>query len=528
MRLSKERSLKLEKGSTVGVTNKYRWFLCAIYLLSIVILCSIIGCGDSSSDVGGNAEYFEEPESLFPYGELSVTREAIVESNLAITSDNSSEPAVSVLNGGSLTLNDSTIVKTASEGSMPLGALSDLNQTSETYSNPSSENYAPPGSETGKVKTDAQPGEDPGPTGPARPTSSDQPIEDPGAVAAAGGEMHGGGGEFADEYDTPPAGKEGEDPGPLGPGGPTTPPQETQIASAENSAGVAVSKTSAIFVGGKGSGDLTNVSIETNLEEGDGLCVVGEGSSITLTKGKIAAEGISSRGLIASNGGTITINEVCIRSKMDSALVIDTGGTITLDKSSLFSENGSAVKIYDSTMTQEIKSEISMNGGEIISSEEPLFIIENTNAEIYLKDVELSGNTGVFLKVTTGNNDSEKIVGNDIRNVILNADNQVLLGDIILDENNSIDLSLTNKSKLIGAINHENKKARMDLAIEPSSSWEVTADSYLKKVDIQGVTGDKIKNIIGNGYNVFYDKVMNDDLDGKVYKLAKGGELRPE
>lgn len=59
----------------------------------------------------------------------------------------------------------------------------------------------------------------------------------------------------------------------------------------------------------------------------------------------------------------------------------------------------------------------------------------------------------------------------------------------------------------------------------------MTGNSTLTSLtDPDGISGDSITNIIGNGFTVTYDGNLteNSELGGKVYTLANGGTLTPK
>jgi len=59
----------------------------------------------------------------------------------------------------------------------------------------------------------------------------------------------------------------------------------------------------------------------------------------------------------------------------------------------------------------------------------------------------------------------------------------------------------------------------------------VTADSVLTGlIDVSGISGTSITNIIGNGHDVTYDAGLaaNSALGGKTYTLVDGGHLLPK
>lgn len=98
------------------------------------------------------------------------------------------------------------------------------------------------------------------------------------------------------------------------------------------------------------------------------------------------------------------------------------------------------------------------------------------------------------------------------------------------DKLRSITLNLQSKSSLKGAINADHTANATNLTLDASSTWELTADSYLSSLsDAAGISGSSITNIIGNGHNVYYDASLatNSQLAGKTYALVNGGELIP-
>ncbi len=68
----------------------------------------------------------------------------------------------------------------------------------------------------------------------------------------------------------------------------------------------------------------------------------------------------------------------------------------------------------------------------------------------------------------------------------------------------------------------------MSLSLDSSSTWNVTADSYLTTLsDTSGISGTAITNINGNGHTVYYDAAANPALGGQTYTLNGGGVLKP-
>lgn len=95
------------------------------------------------------------------------------------------------------------------------------------------------------------------------------------------------------------------------------------------------------------------------------------------------------------------------------------------------------------------------------------------------------------------------------------------------DNISTIAATLQNSSSLKGAINSENTAKEANLTLDASSTWDVTADSYLNCLsDASGISGDTVANISGNGFTVYYRQSACTELAGKTYNLNGGGYLK--
>jgi hypothetical protein len=105
-----------------------------------------------------------------------------------------------------------------------------------------------------------------------------------------------------------------------------------------------------------------------------------------------------------------------------------------------------------------------------------------------------------------------------------------MVGNLVADSISSINVTLQNGSSLTGSINSAKTAKAADLTMDASSSWNVTADSYLASFsDANGISGTTITNITGNGHTVYYDASLpaNSSLGGKTYNLNERGTLKP-
>jgi hypothetical protein len=86
-------------------------------------------------------------------------------------------------------------------------------------------------------------------------------------------------------------------------------------------------------------------------------------------------------------------------------------------------------------------------------------------------------------------------------------------------------LTLQNGSTLTGAINTTNTTQAINLTLDSSSTWNMTADSYLSC--LTDTSGNSVSNIIGNGRTVYYNANNCSALGGLTYGLSGGGSQMP-
>ncbi|HNM36340.1 MAG TPA: hypothetical protein PKI33_04730, partial [Anaerolineales bacterium] len=156
----------------------------------------------------------------------------------------------------------------------------------------------------------------------------------------------------------------------------------------------------------------------------------------------------------------------------------------------------------------------------------PLFYVNNSTGYITLDHVAVNVASGILVNAAA--NDRWGTSGQNGGTVYLTATNQTLSGHFIADAISAINLELTDSSSWTGAINANQEASSSSLTLDASSTWTVTADSYLTCLsDPEGISGATIQNIIGNGHTVYYDAANCKALNGITYTLVGGGELKP-
>ena len=169
-----------------------------------------------------------------------------------------------------------------------------------------------------------------------------------------------------------------------------------------------------------------------------------------------------------------------------------------------------------------------MTGGSLSYTDAngPLFYVTNMKGNITLKGVDVNAASGILIQAE--GNDRWGTSGSNGGTVVLVADGQTLNGNFVADEISSISTTLQNGSSLTGAMNAQNNAKEINLTLDSSSTWTVTADSYLSCLsNTGGITGATISNIIGNGHTVYYNASLCTDLSGQTFTLNAGGILTP-
>ncbi len=365
------------------------------------------------------------------------------------------------------------------------------------------------------------------------------------------------------------------------PGSPGTPPgKPPEMAKPTSSRPKVGQYTSAVFVAENSSVNLSNVRILTSLREGKGLCAIGQNARISAAETTIMTDGESSHGLFVAEGGYAAIREMTIftagdhssaiatdqgggqikvqggdymvtgkysagvystgeirvsdaniTASADNAVVIEGGSSAAFEECRILSHQKGAVMIYqsfsgDAKMGQ---SSFSMTGGTVTALQGPLFYITNTSGKINLNNVALNSSEGILVKALKGDwgvdlPDAKPSRGATVEMV---ASQQSLSGDIIVDEFSALSIKMTDHSSLNSTINPKGT-GKVDISLDKTSSWEVSADSYIETLTLPPDTLPKLcKHLIGNGHTIYYNPDKNPQFKGKTFPLFQGGSLRP-
>lgn len=302
----------------------------------------------------------------------------------------------------------------------------------------------------------------------------------------------------------------------------------------------------AVFATGIGTKiSLKGVKVETTMNSSRGVDAT-EGGYIEGTGLVISTRGAHSAGIATDRGrGIIQISESVVETRGEGSPGIYSTGTIEVKNSRLvaYGSEGAVVEGKNSIKLEEVElighkkagvmlyqsfsgdaeqgiAQFSMIGGQLEAKEGPLFYVTNTEAQVYLENVQLTGTSGILIKAGS---DRWGIPGKNGGNVIMTVKDQEMEGLIIAEKGSSILIRLTGKSQFKGSI----QGAAIDL--EASSLWEVTGDSEVRYFGSINSFTDLQSRIQNKGYTIKYDALdtHNKYLAGKTYQLAGGGTLTP-
>jgi len=310
-------------------------------------------------------------------------------------------------------------------------------------------------------------------------------------------------------------------------------------------------------------------SVTTNASGGNGLFATGSGSAVTMSNGEISTFGSGSHGIDATNGGVISLTDVNVTTTGDnsSALATDIGGGSVVVNGGAIAANATTpgshsagiystgdIAVSDATVTsmgdcggvidgpntmaltntdltgvvEGIKvwktapdtgsATLAIYGGSLTSTNGDAFLITGetgnpANVEIFVANgAAISAGSGTLVNVS----------GASTASFSVEAD--TLAGNLLADETSSLDASLLFSTSLTGSIQNAS------LTMDASSAWNVTENSTLTILaDPEGISGQTVANIVGNGNDVHYDAGLTENayLGGQVYSLVNGGVLTP-
>ncbi len=213
------------------------------------------------------------------------------------------------------------------------------------------------------------------------------------------------------------------------------------------------------------------------------------GGTIVLNGGTYTSTGKNGCPAIYSTADITVENAECV-SEQSRAVIIEGKNTVTIEKCSLTGNDQSTkegsiranVLLYQSASGDAGvgTSAFTMTGGELNCLSGAMFWCTNTDSIVNLKNVYMTlSDTGTLMIVSAGRWGKDGRNGGDC---MLNAEDQTLSGDIVVDSISSLELNLTD-SEYTGAINTTGDAGNVNVNLVGSSTWTLTGDSYVSSFE---------------------------------------------
>lgn len=228
------------------------------------------------------------------------------------------------------------------------------------------------------------------------------------------------------------------------------------------------------------------------------------GGTMVIDGGSYTSNGSGGCPVIYSTAD-ITVKNITGVSTASRAVIIEGKNSVILENSTLTGNDQSTksgsvranVLLYQSASgdAKEGTSVFTMTGGKLISESGAMFYCTNTSSVVNLKKAELVlSEDRTLLIVSAGRWGKD---GKNGGNCTLNAEDQILEGDIVVDSISSLTLNMTNSS-FSGTISNDGV---VSVTMAENSTWTLTGDSYVTEF-----SGDA-SNIISNGYKLYVNGV---------------------
>lgn len=270
---------------------------------------------------------------------------------------------------------------------------------------------------------------------------------------------------------------------------------------------------------------VRNATLTTSGENSSAIATDHGNAAITIDGSSASTSGANSAGISATASGDVSISNSSVAASASPAVAIEGTSTVNAVDSDLSTsaEDQPAVYFHQQADNENSGAAFTMSGGSLSNSGSNGALIANSGAAgtVELNKVALSVKSGILIRAQAGE-DGE---GGELT---VRVEGSNLAGKVVVDNASKVSLELRDGATFDGMINSEYTAYNANLTLDASSSWNVTGNSYLTKLrDADGISGNSVTNITGNGYTVYYNSNANIYLKGKIYTLKGGGYLKP-
>ena len=276
---------------------------------------------------------------------------------------------------------------------------------------------------------------------------------------------------------------------------------DTTIKTSGNNSG-------AVMVTGGGTLNANNVTAVTDGNSSAPIRSDRGGGTLTVNGGNYTSNGTGSPVIYST--ADITVNKADLKSTASEGVVVEGKNSVTLNNVNMEatntklngnSETYKAIFIYQS-MSGDADvgtSSFTAKDSKIVNNKGDVIFVTNTNTVIELENNEIinNDNTGAFLRISSAKWGTS---GSNGGAVTLNAKNQNISGDIIVDSISTLELSLKNGSSYEGKINNEKTAKSISISLDSTSTLTLTGDTYVTSLEDEDTS---YSNINFNGYKLY-------------------------
>ena len=266
-----------------------------------------------------------------------------------------------------------------------------------------------------------------------------------------------------------------------------------------------------IMTTGGGITYASNLTVTTGGRSSAAIRTDRGGGTVVVDGGSYTTNGLGSPAIYST--ADITVKNATLTSTLSEGVCIEGMNSITLENCDMTASNtqcnGNAtfldtIMIYQSMSgdADSGTSSFTMTGGSLTSLSGHMFHVTNTHAVITLSGVKLvNEGSDILLSVC----DDGWSGASNIAELV--ADAQELSGTILVGDNSTLTLTLSNGSSFEGTFSGEIENAKgttvsteigtVNVVLDSTSTWTLTADTYITSFE-----GDAA-NVISNGYTVY-------------------------
>ncbi len=286
----------------------------------------------------------------------------------------------------------------------------------------------------------------------------------------------------------------------------------TEVIISDSTITTTKDNSGGIMTTGGGTMKASNLTINTAGTSSAAIRTDRGGGNVTVDGGNYTTTGQGSPTIYST--ANITVNNSNLTSKTSEGIVIEGKNSVTINNCNLTDSNtklnGQSTTYKNIFLYQSMSgdaangnSEFTANDSKIITNKGDSFYVTNTTSTINLKNNTIINNdsTGNFLRVQK---DSWGKTGSNGGDVTLILENQEAIGNIVIDEISTLDMTMKDNSYYEGIINGDNSAKNIKLKLDNTSKIRLTGDCYITELEDGDTT---YSNIDFNGHKLYVNGV---------------------